>query len=208
MPRSTGWLKVQIARFEEKTTVEGPGERSALWLQGCSIRCPACCNPEMQQSSGGYFMTPADQAAQILVAKAEGLTLLGGEPLDQAAELHEMLQQLRDSGYQGLIMFSGYEWAAINSDPARSRVAELCDLVIAGPFEPALAPGNRRWIGSDNQTLHFITGYYDDLRRNWPKFRREIEIFIKDGIIMVNGTPLGPEHEFARFTVRQNGEKS
>lgn len=152
-------------------------------------------------------MTAACLAAQILAAKAEGLTLLGGEPLDQAVELHAMLKQLRDSGYHGIIMFSGYQWETISSDPEKFRIAELCDLVIAGPFEPAMAPGNRRWIGSDNQTLHFITDFYDNLRCNWPKFRREIEIYIKDGIIMVNGTPLGPEHEFARLVVRQNGVK-
>jgi anaerobic ribonucleoside-triphosphate reductase activating protein len=190
---------VQTARFEAKTTVEGPGERSALWLQGCSIRCPDCCNPELQDCGAGVTVLPADLARKIIAAGADGLTLLGGEPLDQADELYEMLVLLRQASYQGIIMFSGYEWGEIAACPDRMRVASLCDLVIAGRFDKKFSPGNRRWIGSDNQTLHFITSFYDDLKQSWPKNVREIEIFIRDGVIMVNGTPLEPEHELRRM---------
>lgn len=190
---------MQTARFEAKTTVEGPGERSALWLQGCSIRCPDCCNPELQDQHGGTGILVADLARQIVAARAEGLTLLGGEPLDQADELYDLLSLLRQENYQGIIMFSGYEWQAITADPARMKVVSLCDLVIAGPFDKRFAPGGRRWIGSDNQTLHFITGFYHELQRSWPKNVREIEIFIRDGVIMVNGTPLEPDHELSRL---------
>ncbi|HNX74160.1 MAG TPA: 4Fe-4S single cluster domain-containing protein [Candidatus Rifleibacterium sp.] len=198
---------MQTARFEAKTTVEGPGERSALWLQGCSIGCEGCCNPELQPRQGGLEMTVAEIAAKVIAAAADGLTLLGGEPLDQATELFELLQLLRVAGYHGIIMFTGYEWNEIIATPEKQRVAELCDLVIAGPFERQRSPGGRRWIGSDNQTLHFITPFYDELRRSWPKFVREIEIFIRDGVIMVNGTPLGPEHELScRPTEHKKGK--
>ena len=199
---------MQTARFEARTTVEGPGERSALWLQGCSIGCPGCCNPELQPGQGGVEVSVADLAAQILAAAADGLTLLGGEPLDQANELFELLQLLRGAGYQGIIMFTGYEWQEITATPEKRRVTELCDLVIAGPFERQRSPGGRRWIGSDNQTLHFITSFYDELRRSWPKFVREIEIFVRDGVIMVNGTPLGPEDELNCRPIEQRKGKS
>lgn len=190
---------MQIARFEAKTAVEGPGERSALWLQGCSLKCPDCCNPEMQQFGIGTTRSVEEIADLILQARAEGLTLLGGEPLDQARELLQLLQLLRQSGYCGIIMFSGYTWAEIEADSVRKSVAGLCDLVIAGRFERQFSPGGRRWIGSDNQTLHFVSDYYAGLRENWPENVREIEIFIRDGVIMVNGSPLDADHEISRM---------
>ncbi len=190
---------MQIARFEAKTTVEGPGERSALWLQGCSLKCPGCCNPEMQHFGSGQNLSVEEVAGQILAARAEGLTLLGGEPLDQARELLLLLQLLRQSGYCGIIMFSGYTWVEIEADADRKSVAGLCDLVIAGRFERQFSPGGRRWIGSDNQTLHFVSDYYAGLREHWPENVREIEIFIRDGVIMVNGSPLDADHEISRM---------
>ena len=190
---------MQIARFEAKTSVEGPGERSALWLQGCSLKCPDCCNPELQQFGIGMACSVEEIAGQIMQARAEGLTLLGGEPLDQSVELLQLLQLLRQNNYCGIIMFSGYTWAEIEADAGRKSVAGLCDLVIAGRFERQFSPGGRRWIGSDNQTLHFISDYYAGLREHWPENVREIEIFIRDGVIMVNGSPLDADHEISRM---------
>ncbi len=196
---------MRIARLEERTSVEGPGRRTAVWFQGCSILCPQCCNPEMHDQLAGFVMTPEQLAAAIVHARADGLTLLGGEPLDQAAELHEMLQILRYRGYRGVIMFTGYTWAQITADPVRSAVRELCDLIVAGPFEAASAPGRRRWIGSDNQTIHCITGFYQELANNWPKFVKEIEIVIGDEELLVNGTPLAADDELAGLFM-QKGE--
>lgn len=196
---------MQIARVEERTSVEGPGKRTAIWLQGCSIKCEACCNPEMQSPEAGVSMTAEELVDAIIHIGAEGLTLLGGEPLDQALELRDLLKMLRFRGYRGIIMFSGYTWEQILADPAKAEVAELCDLIIAGPFDKSSSPGSRRWIGSDNQTLHFITDFYSQLEAVWPPFVKEIEIMIGDGEILVNGTPLAPGDELAGL-LSQKGE--
>lgn len=196
---------MRIARLEEYTSVEGPGRRTAVWFQGCSIGCPQCCNTEMHDPVAGFEMTQEELADAIIHARAEGLTLLGGEPLDQADDLEQMLQHLRNQSYQGIILFTGYTWSQITAKPARAAVVELCDLVIAGPFEVASAPGCRRWIGSDNQTLHSITGFYDGLVENWPKFVKEIEIVIGDEELLVNGTPLAADDQLAGLLM-QKGE--
>src|SRR5436305_11594280 len=79
---------VQIAQVIPVTEAEGPGLRFALWFQGCPLRCPGCCNPEMLRFEGG---TPMPLGAVVaLVEEAarthgvEGITLLGGEPLAHA----------------------------------------------------------------------------------------------------------------------------
>jgi len=196
---------MRIARLEEYTRVEGPGRRTAVWFQGCSIGCPQCCNPEMHDPTAGIAISAEELADAIVHARAEGLTLLGGEPLDQAVELRQMLLNLRNLHYHGVIMFTGYTWEQITADQDRTRVAELCDLVIAGPFEAASAPGRRRWIGSDNQTLHCITELYLELVADWPRFVKEVEIVIGDEELLINGTPLADDDELAGLFM-QKGE--
>ncbi|MEU4625342.1 4Fe-4S cluster-binding domain-containing protein [Actinoplanes sp. NPDC023801] len=59
---------VRVARFLERTTAEGPGERTAIWVQGCSIRCPGCFNPHLFGSRGGTLTSPDDLVRRVLAA--------------------------------------------------------------------------------------------------------------------------------------------
>ncbi|MFD0585530.1 4Fe-4S cluster-binding domain-containing protein [Dactylosporangium darangshiense] len=78
---------VRVGRFVERTVAEGPGERTAIWVQGCSIRCEGCFNPHLWAFRGGTVVPTAAVIARVLAAGTEGLTLLGGEPFDHAAPL-------------------------------------------------------------------------------------------------------------------------
>jgi anaerobic ribonucleoside-triphosphate reductase activating protein len=44
---------LRVAQVVPCTEAEGPGRRFALWFQGCPLRCPGCCNPEMLPFEGG-----------------------------------------------------------------------------------------------------------------------------------------------------------
>ena len=46
---------LSVAQIVPFTEAEGPGVRFALWFQGCPLRCPGCCNPEMLPFEGGTF---------------------------------------------------------------------------------------------------------------------------------------------------------
>lgn len=190
---------MQIARFEPRTSVEGPGERSVVWFQGCRIGCRDCCNPEMHDSESGISASPSELADMIVKAGSEGLTLLGGEPLDQVTELIEMLEELKKGYRHGIIMFSGYTYEKIMADDLKEKAAGLCDLLIAGPFMPEFASPDRRWIGSDNQTIHFMSSLYVEELKDWPPGKKEIEIIIRDGVILINGTPLADDHDLVRM---------
>src|SRR5260370_21835302 len=80
---------LRIAQIVPCTEAEGPGRRFALWFQGCPLRCPSCCNPEMLPFEGGQLLALADVVRQLQESAAEhqleGITLLGGEPLAHAA---------------------------------------------------------------------------------------------------------------------------
>lgn len=190
---------MQIARFMAHTDVEGPGTRSALWLQGCSIRCADCCNGQMLDFEAGTRVSPQELAITASKLANEGISILGGEPLDQAHELKIFLQEFKRHCDQTIMLFTGYEWSEIETEPSRASVVELCDLVVAGPFIKRLSPDSRRWIGSKNQTIHFVSSKYGKLKNNWEKYRQEMDICIEDGRILINGSVIDSEHELAKI---------
>src|SRR5438477_1433399 len=87
-PFADGDPLLRVAQVVPCTEAEGPGRRFALWFQGCPLRCPGCCNPEMLPFEGGTSMTMEEVTTLLKEAASannlEGITLLGGEPLAHA----------------------------------------------------------------------------------------------------------------------------
>src|SRR6516164_213379 len=98
-----GVLEVRIATRVCDTEAEGPGRRWALWVQGCPLRCPGCCNPELlplRARDGSDKLATVDELAREALATPgiEGVSLLGGEPFAQAAPLAELARRVRAGG--------------------------------------------------------------------------------------------------------------
>src|SRR5580765_153763 len=89
---------LSIAMVVPVTEAEGPGKRFALWFQGCPLRCPGCCNPEMLSFDGGRELPVAELAERAIASKSEGISLLGGEPLAHAAPAAEFARRVREHG--------------------------------------------------------------------------------------------------------------
>src|SRR5436305_40347 len=102
---------LSVAQTVPVTEAEGPGVRFALWFQGCPLRCPGCCNPEMLPFTGGTPLTAAEVLAQVegaaREAGVEGVTFLGGEPLAHAAGASALARALRERGLT-VMVFSGF----------------------------------------------------------------------------------------------------
>src|SRR5947209_16868402 len=102
---------LHVAQIVPCTEAEGPGRRFALWFQGCPLRCPGCCNPEMLPFTGGQMVSVAAVASQLRQAKdvdaVEGITLLGGEPLAHAAGAAALARATRELSLS-VMVFSGY----------------------------------------------------------------------------------------------------
>lgn len=203
---------LRVAQYIEVTEVEGPGRRAALWVQGCSIRCSGCCNPTYIDPACGRSEEPIVLVGKLVqdarIHYLEGVTILGGEPLDQVEALEIFLAALRVRTDLGVILFTGHPWSRVASEPAWQGILRFCDLVKAGPWDAAQAPDSRAWIGSRNQTLQFLTPRYQALKEAWPAARREIEIRLRDGEIVINGTPLADDEGFRLFAPGCSGAKS
>lgn len=183
---------LQVARIVPATEAEGPGRRFALWLQGCPLRCPGCCNPEMLPFEGGQRRSVADICSEIdsaLPQGIEGITLLGGEPLAHAASAAVLAREMHERGLT-VMVFSGYtlEEARCLADPAVADLLAETDMLVDGPYLRDQPETRRRWIGSANQRVHFLTSRCraDDPRWLQPN---TLELRLRGPELTVNGFP-------------------
>jgi anaerobic ribonucleoside-triphosphate reductase activating protein len=191
-------MDLAIAHLIPNTQAEGPGNRFAIWVQGCSIRCEGCCNPELFGFSGGETVVAAELANQIIAtADIEGVSLLGGEPFDQPAALLALVEPIAKGGLSVMI-YSGYTLAELKarSEPEVPAILACTDLLVDGPYDQTLPETKRRWLGSTNQQLHFLTTRYSPFE---PQFWSEntIEIRFDGDTIQVNGWPIDTEFSAA-----------
>ena len=183
---------LQVAQIVPCTEAEGPGRRFALWLQGCPLRCPECCNPEFIPFAGGESMTLAAILEQLDAARTdgiEGITLIGGEPLAHAAGAAALADAARDRGLT-VMVFSGYtlEEARAMRDPDVDALLAATDILVDGRYVRELPDTARRWIGSTNQRIHFLSDRYRADDPCWRE-RNTLEIRVRGGEISVNGFP-------------------
>ncbi|HEY6547155.1 MAG TPA: 4Fe-4S single cluster domain-containing protein, partial [Vicinamibacteria bacterium] len=147
------------------TRAEGPGARYALWLQGCSIRCPGCCNPHLFEDVGGTLVAVSALLGEMarLGGEIEGLTLLGGEPFEQAEGLVPLAQGARGLGLS-MMAFSGYTLEELRTQgttrPAVSDLLATLDVLVDGRYDHSRPESERLWAGSTNQRFHYLTDRY------------------------------------------------
>jgi anaerobic ribonucleoside-triphosphate reductase activating protein len=187
------WLNV--AAWRDCTEAEGPGRRAALWVQGCDKRCPGCCNPGFLPLVERELIPVPAMLAKLLQAQQghalEGLTLLGGEPMLQAQGLAELARGAQAAGLS-VMVFTGYtlEELVTCSPLGYRNLLDVTDVLVDGPYERSQPDETRRWIGSRNQRLHYLSDRYDAAIERLPAGGRELEIRIGlDGALRVNGWP-------------------
>ena len=204
-------VTLQVAQIVPVTEAEGPGRRFALWLQGCPLRCPGCCNPEMLPYAGGTPIPVQDVLAQLLAAAeehaVEGITFLGGEPLAHAASAAALARRVQDAGLS-VMVFSGYTLAQIDAlaDPAAADLLSHTDILVDGPYLRERPETRRRWIGSANQQIHFLTDRYRADDPGWL-LPNTLEIRLAEGELVVNGFPASSASEFWRRLPGRTGSQ-
>jgi anaerobic ribonucleoside-triphosphate reductase activating protein len=178
---------MNVAHIEEQSFIYGPGCRFVIWTQGCSIRCKGCWNEAMWDFTPKQELFVASLFAKITAHKdkIEGVTLLGGEPLDQYTETVELVRLCKNAGLSTML-FTGYEMdEIIKKDMAGIR--ENLDILITGRYDERKRTISRQWIGSTNQTIHFLSSRYKNYKMHDANY---IELSIdEDGAIEILGFP-------------------
>ena len=114
----------KIHSLESLGTVDGPGLRFVVFVQGCPLKCKYCHNRDTWELNGGTDYTIEKLLNKILRVKSfidfsnGGVTISGGEPLLQAEFVTELFKKLQDLGIHTALDTAG-------SLPITSKIKEL-----------------------------------------------------------------------------------
>ena len=170
-------INIQKMMFVNNEHLYGPGKRLLIYLKGCSIHCEGCINPHLWSFEGGTPLSSNQVIKMLDEDNLDGVTLHGGEPLDQADGLLEIVRDIKSKG-KTVILFTGYTKKELCGN--RLKIWNLADIVVAGRFQLDKRNVYLQFRGSTNQRIYTHKGKYKNYK-------------IKDG------------HTAAMFTIDENG---
>ncbi|MFH0951550.1 MAG: 4Fe-4S single cluster domain-containing protein [bacterium] len=169
---------INLSHFEPCSQANGPGKRSVVWVQGCTLKCHGCINQHTWSLASKELIDANELFDRIMQNShlIEGVTFSGGEPFLQARVLAELSRKLKTAGLS-IVCFSGFTLSKLQSKnaPANSEVLlSQIDLLIDGPYVPAQKTNISPLCGSANQQLHFLTDRYSIQDINCPRIEFNI----------------------------------
>jgi len=121
----------RIHSLESFGTLDGPGIRFVVFMQGCPLRCQFCHNPDTWEVNAGTKYTVEELVNEIVKYKSYmefsggGVTFTGGEPLLQAEFILEVVKEIKKMGISVALDTSGFVW-----NRHVEEVLEYTDLVL------------------------------------------------------------------------------
>ena len=123
-------MQGRIHSFQSLGTVDGPGVRAVVFMQGCPLRCACCHNPDTWDFGGGKIASAEEtfrkiQRLRAYFGKDGGVTVSGGEPLFQADFVAELFSLCRADGISCALDTSGCVY-----NESVEHLLSLTDLVL------------------------------------------------------------------------------
>jgi len=143
-----------IHYIQPSSYIYGPGNRYVIWLQGCTLKCPNCWNPQMH-SSEPYILHEREKLLSSILntsSKISGVTILGGEPLEQPDNLLWLLEELNQRNVH-IMLYTGYEIQEIQNNEIYSKICSYADILIPGRYLLKERDLSLKWRGSKNQQI-------------------------------------------------------
>ncbi len=209
-----------VDRLYVPVTTLGPGERIVVWTCGCAKHCPGCANPELQKTRPDAAIEPARLAALLTdLAERTGtrhITFTGGDPLEQAEELAQVLAAIRPA-FDDILVYTGFTLEELQRRPdfpsrllaplpregsagkgtgVRTSLPPLIDVLIDGPYLEALNDGTCALRGSTNQRVIVLNPALENLYHEEMSKPRRVQNAVFDGRAMsigIHGRPHGTE---------------
>lgn len=151
-----------IDRVLYPVTTLGPGNRLVIWTVGCSKHCHKCANPELWE-----FDQNRDVSIDVLCMSIkhalngrllDGITITGGDPLEQASELNSLLEKLKKET-NDIAVYTGYtleEAEMLLPHNLMKSLRKHISVLIDGPYIDELNDNQCALRGSSNQMIHFF----------------------------------------------------
>lgn len=169
----------RIHSTESFGTVDGPGIRYVVFLQGCPMRCLYCHNPDTWEINAGRQVTADEIIDEYLknlpFYRSGGITVTGGEPLMQTEFVTELFKKAKQHGIHTCIDTSGVTYNPTNTAYA-GKLDELLsytDLVMLD-IKHIDSQKHKALTGKDNANILSFARHLDD---------KGIEIWIRHIIV-------------------------
>lgn len=164
----------RINKLETFGSVDGPGVRFVVFVQGCPMRCQFCHNPETWDfkgdKAGAYDISAQDLLKKALRyqsywGKDGGITVSGGEPLAQMDFLIEFFEAAKAAGVHTCIDTSGVNF--VRNEPYFGKFKRLMDatdllLVDIKNINPV---EHKKLTGHDNKNILDMFRYLDEIQK-------------------------------------------
>lgn len=128
-----------ILRLHHRTlsSCNGPGLRYVIWTQGCSLDCAGCFNKKTHPIAAHSLIRVSDLLYEVcLLRNIEGVTVSGGEPLEQADAIAKFFHGLPPPLTK--ILYTGYTLQEILQDAKRTQAVAASDITLAGRYQSHL----------------------------------------------------------------------
>ena len=160
-------------------TVDGPGVRFVIFLQGCPMRCQYCHNPDTWKLNTGTKRTPQslvrDFERNRQFYRSGGITVTGGEALMQIDFLLELFALAKERGIHTCLDTSGITYHPGETEYNRKldRLMEITDLVMLD-IKHIDSQGHKTLTGHDNAGILAFARYLE--RKKIPVWIRHVVV--------------------------------
>ena len=169
-------MKGRIHSTESFGTVDGPGIRYVVFMQGCPMRCLYCHNPDTWSTHGGREIEAPEIISEYLKNKAfyskGGITVTGGEPLMQAEFVSELFALAKEYGIHTALDTSGVTFSEKNTELI-DKVLDNSDLVMLD-IKHIDTEKHKKLTGVKNENILAFAKHLE--KRNIPLWVRHVVI--------------------------------
>lgn len=151
---------MNITNIKYFCTTNGDGFRTAVFVAGCRVHCEGCFNKVAWDFHSGKRLTNLmidDILKSLEPDYIEGLSILGGEPLDPLNQdgVLQIIQSVREKfgNTKTIWIWTGYEKSHIPNTYYTDQILNSTDVLVDGPYVEELADVNLKFRGSSNQNI-------------------------------------------------------
>ncbi|MBM7364641.1 pyruvate formate-lyase-activating protein [Priestia taiwanensis] len=165
-------MKGYVHSVESCGTVDGPGIRYIVFMQGCLLRCQYCHNADTWNIGAGKEMTVDEIVEEAKAYKAfmdasgGGITISGGEPLLQAEFVTEVFKRCKEEGIHTTLDTSGGCFDSSNEEFMKhfDELMAVTDLLLVD-IKQIDSKKHRKLTGKPNEHILEFVKYLSDRQK-------------------------------------------
>ncbi|ONI38456.1 anaerobic ribonucleoside-triphosphate reductase activating protein [Candidatus Epulonipiscium fishelsonii] len=147
---------MKYAQIRKYDTANGVGIRTTLFVSGCTLNCKGCFNGQYKDFEYGEPWTKEIEdnfINHINTQNVQGVSILGGEPMDQDETLVYLLRRIKEETTKDVWVYTGHKFENLVNNFQTLNILKYCDVLVDGPFIEKEKDLRLAFKGSRNQRI-------------------------------------------------------